>query len=430
MSTVLALAGVTAILQDMLANRLAEDPVAAAAGPVAMTALPPDRVDLGEANDPTQVNVFLYQISRNTGWVNLGEPVRSARGERLSAPPLALDLHYLITAYAAQPLRAEILLAGIAQTFHETPVPTREMIGQALQPAAPPAGFPPGLGQTGLADQFEHLRITPEAMPNEDMSRLWSALEARFRPTLAYRVTTVLIDSDLGTRQALPALHPRARAATQPRPVILTVGAEEGPLAAVLPGGVLVITGTGLQAPGMRLTIGESDLTAEITTATPGRIALTLPAPGTLRAGAHPVTIRHLTMIGDPPALRETATSNRGIMVLQPQVTATFAHGAEVIEDGVTLRDGVLTLTLVPDLGRSQRVAVVLNARDGSGRAYSFRAPDGNGMDPATEAAASVAVPLARVVAGDYLLRVQVDAAESPLGLAGDGSFASPVVTI
>ena len=430
MSTALAFAGVTALLQDMLANRLAEDPVAAAVGSVTISALPPDRVALGETSDPTQVNVFLHQVTPNQGWSNLGQPTRGGSGDRLSSPPLALDLHYLITAYAAQALRTEILLARIAQTFHEVPVPTRAAITQALAPSAPPAGFPPGLAATGLADQFEHLRITPEAMSNEELSKLWSALQARYRPTLAYRVTTVLIDSDLGARQALPALRPATRASGQPRPVILAVEPEDGPLASVVPGSRVVIRGTALVAPQMRLLVGDADLTASIAEQRPDRLVVALPDPGPLPAGALPVSIRHQAMLGSPPTLRDAQLSNRGILVLQPAVTAVFAQSAEVIEDGVTLRDGTLTLTVAPEVGRSQRVGVVLNATDGSGLAYSFRAPDGNGMPPAAPASATVPVPVRRVAAGTYLLRVQVDAADSPLEVATDGTFNGPTVTL
>ena len=376
------------------------------------------------------MNVFLHQITQNPGWANIGAPLRSGSGERLSAPPLALDLHYLITAYATQPLRAEILLARIAQTFHEEPVPSRAAITQALAPAAPPAGFPPGLDLTGLADQFEHLRITPEAMSNEELSKLWSALQARYRPTLAFRVTTVLIDSDLAARPALPTLRPQSRADSLPRPVILQVTAEAGPPAPVVPGSRIVISGTGLMAAPMRLMIGELDLTASITASRPDRLVVTLPAPGTLPAGALPVSIRHQALLGTPPALRDARFSNRGILLLQPVATGVFAPTGQVVEDGVTLRDGTLTLTLVPQVGRGQRLALLLNATDGSGLGHAFRAPDGNGMAPDVASAATVAVPIQRVAAGTYLLRVQVDAAESPLGLAADGTFDSPLVVI
>lgn len=430
MSSPLALAGVTALLQDMLANRLAEAPVAAAVGPVTISALPPDRVELGENGDPTQVNVFLHQITPNLGWANIGAPTRSGSGERLSAPPLALDLHYLITAYATQSLRAEILLARIAQTFHEVPVPTRAALTQALAPAVPPAGFPPGMDVTGLADQFEHLRITPEAMSNEELSKLWSALQARYRPTLAFRVTTVLIDSDLAASAALPALRPQSRASGQSRPIITRIAAEDGPLAPVVPGSRIVIEGTGLVASQMRLMVGEADLTAAITTSRVDRIVVTLPTPGPLQPGALPVSIRHLAMLGTPPALRDAQFSNQGSLVLQPVATAAFAQSAQVVEDGVTLRSGALTLTLVPPVGRGQRVLTLLNATDGSGIGHVLRAPDGNGMALGVTSAATVALPVLRVPAGTYLLRVQVDAAESPLTLAADGTFAGPTVVI
>lgn len=430
MSTVLAIAGVTAILQDMLANRMTEEPVATAVGVVDVSALPPDRVDLGEASDPTQVNIFLHQVSRNPGWANIGRPTHDPRGGRISAPPLPLDLHYLITAYAGQALHAEILLAQIAQLFHETPVPPREVIVQALDPAAPPQGFPAALAQSGLAEQIEHLRITPEALSNEEISKLWAALQARYRPTLAFRVTTVLIDSDLAQRRPLPVGRPATRAASMSRPMIETVQAAAGRFAPIGPGSAITITGRGLQAPQMRLVAGGTDLTAAITEASAGSIALTLPDPGSLRAGAHALTIRHLDAVGEPPELRETAVSNPGILVLQPQASGVFAVSDSVVEDGVSYRDGTLSLTLTPPAGRGQLVTALLNATDGSGRSYGFRAEPGNGLPPESPETSTVAIRLRHVAAGDYLLRAQVDAGESPLDQAADGTFTGPQVTI
>ncbi len=430
MSTVLAIAGVTAILQDMLANRMAEEPAASAVGVVEVSALPPDRIDLTEASDPTQINIFLHQVSRNQSWANLDRPSHDARGERITAPVLALDLHYLITVYGAQSLRAEIMLAQIAQVFHETPVPSRAMIEQALDPAVPPPNFPAALAQSGLADQFEHLRITPEGLSNEEISKLWSALQARYRPTLAFRVATVLIESDLSMRRALPVSRPMGRSFAFARPQIDRVAARAGRFAPIRPGTELEIVGRNLQAPQMRLMVSTRDLSAAITEAAPGRIVLTLPAPGDLRAGAHALTVRHLQELGDPPEPREVSVSNPAILILQPQVTAVFAAGASVIEDGVTYRDGVLTLTLLPQVARTQLVSVLLNANDGSGHSHSFRVPDGNGLPPDSAETATIDLPLTHVAAGDYLLRVQVDAAESALDQAGDGTFTGPLVTI
>ena len=416
----------------MLANRLAEPAVAAAVGTVTVSSGPPDRVDLSGAADPTQVNVFLHQVSRNSGWSSIEAPARDRRGARVAAPPLALDLHYLVSAYGAEPLHAEILLAQVAQVFHETPVPGRAVIERALNPGAPPAGFPAGLAGAGLADQVEALRITFEAMTNEEISKLWSALQARYRPTVALRVTTVLIDSDLPARPALPTRAAHLGVIAPARPTIVAVRAEEGASVPVLPGTRVVIEGANLTAPEMVLRVGGIDLTAAIAEATARRIVLALPdpLPAGLRAGAAPVTVLHLTPLGEPPALRETAVSNPGLIVIRPSVDASFAASAERSVDGVVLRDGTMALTLAPPVGRRQRVTLLLNATDGSGRGYGLRAPDGNGLPPDAEETASVEIPVTDLAAGSYLLRVQVEAGESVLTTDAEGRFAGPTVTV
>ncbi len=416
----------------MLANRLAEQPVAAAVGTVTVSSGPPDRVDLSGASDPTQINVFLHQVSRNAGWSTVEAPARDRRGARIAAPPLALDLHYLVSAYGTEPLHAEVLLAQAAQVFHETPVPGRAVIERALNPSAPPAGFPSGLAGAGLADQVEALRITFEAMSNEEISKLWSALQARYRPTIALRVTTVLIDSDLTARPALPTRAAQVGVTAPARPMIAAVRPEDGPASPVLPGTRLVIDGTNLAAPEMELRVGGVDLTDAIAEAATDRIVLALPdpLPAGLRAGAAAVTVLHLSPLGEPPVLRETAVSNPGLAVIRPSVTATFTQRAERVANGLVLRDGTIRLTLTPPAGRRQRITLLLNATDGSGRGYGLRAPDANGLPPEVEETATVDIPVTDLAAGIYLLRVQVEAGESVLTTDAEGRFTGPTVTI
>src|ERR1051325_1430278 len=108
MSSPLAIAGVTAAIKDLLNDGLLNQDLSAA-GSFTVTSLPPDRIATGEA-EPNQLNVFLYQGTPNLGWRNAVLPSRDGGGARLTNAPLALDLHYLITAYGAEDLTAEILL--------------------------------------------------------------------------------------------------------------------------------------------------------------------------------------------------------------------------------------------------------------------------------------------------------------------------------
>ena len=98
MSNALAIAGVTAVLRDLLNDGLVNHNVSGVLGStVTVSVLPPDRVVSG--TEISQLNLFLHQVTPNTGWRNEGLPARDASGsQRLSNPPLALSLHYLLSA--------------------------------------------------------------------------------------------------------------------------------------------------------------------------------------------------------------------------------------------------------------------------------------------------------------------------------------------
>jgi len=175
-----------------------------------VTAVPPDRITTG-TQEPNQLNLFLYQVTPNQGWRNAGLPSRDSGGERVSNPPLALDLHYLLTAYGAQDFNAEILLGYALQIFHETPVLSRRDIRAALgSPAPVGTGLLPStfgnLSALDLADQIEQIKITPHYLTTEELSKLWTAMQARYRQSMAYQVSVVLIQSTKPAKTALPVL--------------------------------------------------------------------------------------------------------------------------------------------------------------------------------------------------------------------------------
>jgi hypothetical protein len=211
-SSALAIAGVTAVLRDLLNNGLIDHSVSGALGnAVTVSALPPDRIIPSNSVEPTQLNLFLYHVTPNQGWRNARLPARDGSGRtRLSNPPLALDLHYLLSAYGAEDLQAEILLGYAMQLLHESPVLGRSAINTALNPSPPVGtGLPPtlqALAACGLAQQLEQIKITPEYLSTEEVSKLWTAVQSHYRPTAAYVATVVLIESTLPAHATLPVL--------------------------------------------------------------------------------------------------------------------------------------------------------------------------------------------------------------------------------
>ena len=212
MSTALAIASVTRVLRDMLnAGFVANDVAGAVGGNVSVTALPPDRV-LGQPGTPesSQVNLFLHQVSPNLGWSSSDLPTRDGRGDLVSTPLLALNLHYLLTAYGAEELHCEILLGYAMQLLHQNPVLSRELIRTTLSASAMNGNILPpafqAVAASELADQVELIKVTPERLGTDEMSKLWSAMQSRYRPTTAYQVSVVLIESRLPKRTPLPVL--------------------------------------------------------------------------------------------------------------------------------------------------------------------------------------------------------------------------------
>src|SRR4051794_1347570 len=125
MSNALAIASVTAVLKDLLNNGVIDHQLSGAVGEVTVSALPPDRILIDGQDETSRINLFLYRVTPNQGWRNAALPSRDADGNRSSNPPLALDLHYLLTTYGAAEFHAEILLGYAMQMIHETPILTR-----------------------------------------------------------------------------------------------------------------------------------------------------------------------------------------------------------------------------------------------------------------------------------------------------------------
>ena len=181
MSNALAIAGVSAVLRDLLDNGLIDHQVTDALGAgVTVSSLAPDVVPIDGDRAVPRLNLFLYQVTPNAAWRNVDLPSCDAGGRRVSNPPLALDLHYLLTAYGIEDLQAEVLLGYGMQLLHENPVLSRAAIRTALNPSPVNGALLPSVYQAlrsaDLAEQVEMLKITPAPMNTEEMSRLWSAL--------------------------------------------------------------------------------------------------------------------------------------------------------------------------------------------------------------------------------------------------------------
>jgi len=197
-SGALAVAAVSAVLKDLLDNRVAQSDVAASVGDVTVTALPPDRITVG-ADERNQLNLFLYRVTPRATLARLNQtPGNGANGH--IARPLSLDLHYLLSAYGQQDFNAEVLLGCGIQVLHETPVLTADLLHTSLTASSSRggSGTRAALAASGIAEWTEQITIVPEFLSTDETSRLWSAFQARYRPSVTYRVSSIPIETNDG----------------------------------------------------------------------------------------------------------------------------------------------------------------------------------------------------------------------------------------
>jgi hypothetical protein len=447
MSSALAIASVTAVLRDLLNNGLIDHDVSASLGNVTVSSRSPDRIDIVDQPEQSQLNIFLYQVTPNASWRNVGLPSRNGNGERISNPPLALNLHYLLTAYGAQDLHAEILLGYGMQLLHETPVLTRNAIRTALAPPSQVVGggnLPPqmqALFTSELAEQIEQIKIVPETPNTEEISRLWSALGAHYRPTAAYQASVVLIESRQPTKSALPVRARNIYVVPFNQPVIEEIKSQAQPgdpivsNQPIVAGQNLVIVGRGLRADEVRINIGGIETTPAPGDVTDTQIILAIPAE--LKAGVQGIQVIHRRLMGTPEVSHRGVESNLEAFVLRPSIdplNVVFAAGP-----GPAI-SGTVTVSVTPPVGDQQRVLLMLNQLvpaanppiETQSDSYSFLAPSRMPSPPAGPPGSSptIAIPIHGMKAGTYLVRLQVDGAESVLDTDVDGRFNSPQVTI
>lgn len=227
MSTALAISAVSAVLQFYLANMFTGTS-SMFGGTVSLTAQAPDLVQSSFGTGTSaenQINLFLHQVTYNAAWRNVGMPTLAADGvTRLSNPPLALDLHYLLTAYGSADWQAEGLLGYALMMFHENPVISRADVSYALNHLSTLNNLSTALKTSGLADQIEMIKITPATLGREEMAWLWTALKADYRPTFPFQVSVVLMQPVNNVSLAIPVLRRQveAQAAAPSRMLAIT----------------------------------------------------------------------------------------------------------------------------------------------------------------------------------------------------------------
>ena len=182
------------MLRDLLANGMIGYSNVTRLGDVQVSVLPPDRISLG-AEEPNQLNLFMYRVAPHAALAR--NKIADGSKERSARSSPAVDLHYLLTAYGAQDLHCEVLLGCAMHLLSQVPFLTSELVKEVLEAPSAKAGkgsaspVRTALATPGVSSSFDRLRVTQQFMSFDEMSKLWSTLQAPYRPSVSYEVAGV-----------------------------------------------------------------------------------------------------------------------------------------------------------------------------------------------------------------------------------------------
>jgi hypothetical protein len=386
MSNPLAIAAVTATLEAILGNGVTAD---SDLNDTTLTALPPDKAR--GAITTNQLNLFLYQILPDAAWRNMNVPQLLKAGET-GIPPLALSLHYLMTAYGrendnSQPFDHHVLGRAMSILYDHA----------LLGPDEIKLAFP----GSDLERQVERVRITLQPLSLEEISKMWTGFATQYRLSVGYEVSVALIDSTQPTRAPLPVLTrgPQDKGVSSqgnlipPFPALNSVTPPNQQPSARL-GDTLALTGFVLDGTNIGILFGNALWSAPIEIpAEPGgtftQLTVKIPnQPATWPAGLYTIAV-----LVQRPGETSRRTTNSLSFSLAPSITFTpkTAPAGNV----------PFALTCSPEVWPEQHVSLLVSDQD-------ILTPP----IPAPTANLSFTASLAK---GEYFVRLRVDGVDSLL---------------
>jgi len=127
------------------------------------------------------ISLYLHRVEPASNIRNL--PPRVAPDGRRFRPSLAIDLHFLLIAWAEKAALQQRLLGWAARTLEDTPILTASLVNQ---------GPPPHVFR-----DTESIDVVMETLTILDMSAVWEVAKPNIQPCIAYLVRMLTLDSDV-----------------------------------------------------------------------------------------------------------------------------------------------------------------------------------------------------------------------------------------
>lgn len=392
MSSPDALATVTATLQHLLSNVT-----------TSVTTKPPGTARSGTGE---QINIFLYSSYYNTAFNNAPMPGETRNGEH-AHPPLPLVLKYLVTAY------------GIG----DDDISGQQLMGQAMSilhdhPILGPTDFEGITPNSNLQQQFERVRLTPDPLSLDDMSKLWASFQsADYRLSTGYEVSVVLIESTRESRTPLPVLRRGADdrgpdVVLSPLASLSSLRFENQKPSAEL-GDIVTLLGSQLSSDDTQLRFQHPmleqpiEIQPEVNKIT-SEMEVQLPGPvDDLELGSKwPAGFYVLSLLTERPGSKSWS-SNSVAMPLSPNIESISPTTAPA-------GDVVLTIKCLPQIFDGQSVVLLFSEQTIT--ADSIATP----ADPKDPTTLVFTIENAQAKATPYIVRLRVDGVDSiPVDFSG-----------
>ncbi|UBF30547.1 DUF4255 domain-containing protein (plasmid) [Kovacikia minuta CCNUW1] len=406
MSNYLAIATVTATLQRLLQAAVQVDVDGAR-----VTTVQPGQI--GSGTPETGINLFLYQVSRNPALKNTDTVTARMKGNPVKRQT-AIDLYYMVSFYGNDTeLEPQRLLGSVIRTFNDRPSLTTESIQETIADSS--FRF---LADSNLADQVQQVTINPVDLTLDDLSKAWSTFfQTAYLLSITYKVTMVTIEGEESLKKALP-VRERNFGGSVPfpyQPVVEHVASDLGKLAPIVATTTLHIYGRQLQSHRTQVRINGFEMAPASVTETQIVLPLATLPVDCLRAGIQGLQVIHrIAASGSPGDYRDRLIESNAIpMILRPTIKQVYVTPSGEPHD--ELRSALLTIRVDVMVGIKQRVVLVMNE-------WSVDNPSGYQFEanPRSADTDTIAIALRNIKPATYLLRLQIDGAESLLSVDTD----------
>ena len=281
-------------------------------------------------------------------------------------------------------------------------------------PVLDPADIKAVIPGNDLSLQVERVRVTPQPISVDEMSKLWTTFSAQYRTSAAYQVTVVLIESQRAAKTPLPVLA-RSQGDTGPTaqgnidspfPEIDAIDMPTKIQFAVQLGETFGITGRNLAATKVTVVLAHSNgaitlaphpMTPEAG-ATATALAIKLPADTDAVAATWPAGVYQVTVVLEQKGVAQPPTN---------QLALPLAAKFKVV--GVPAIDGsgnaTFTVTCRPPLFPGQRAMLLVGDRSLDPEAVDFGTP--------AAPVKTLTFVLKQAKPGKYYVRLRIDGVDS-----------------